>query len=94
MLQNAVNANAQKDVQRTSNNFVKKFVDYYVGGNDTISKVHAYITSNAKDFFIVDNSSKNHTYLDGVKLEPVVQTVLSHMSKIRLAKEEFVFHLF
>lgn len=81
-----------------SNNFKlgrgRKFVDYYVGGNDTISKVHAYITSNAKDFFIVDNSSKNHTYLDGVKLEPVVQTVLSHMSKIRLAKEEFVFHLF
>ena len=36
-----------------SNNFKlgrgKKFVDYYVGGNDTVSKVHAYITSNAKE---------------------------------------------
>ena len=39
----------------------KKFVDYYVGGNDTISKVHAYITTDATYYYISDNSSRNHT---------------------------------
>ena len=72
----------------------KKFVDYYVGGNDTISKVHAYITNKANQYFLVDNSSRNHTFLDGKLLEPIEQMKLSHKSKIRLAKEEFVFYLY
>lgn len=72
----------------------KKFVDYYVGGNDTISKVHAYITSKANQYFLVDNSSRNHTFLDGNVLEPIEQMRLKHKSKIRLAKEEFVFYMY
>ena len=72
----------------------KKFVDYYVGGNDTISKVHAYITNKANQYFLVDNSSRNHTFLDGKVLEPIEQMKLKHMSKIRLAKEEFVFYMY
>ena len=72
----------------------KKFVDYYVGGNDTISKVHAYITNKANQYFLVDNSSRNHTFLDGKLLKPIEQMKLNHKSKIRLAKEEFVFYLY
>ncbi|MBE5935557.1 MAG: FHA domain-containing protein [Lachnospiraceae bacterium] len=81
-----------------SNNFKlgrgRRFVDYYVGGNDTISKVHAYITSNAKEYFLVDNSSRNHTFLNGKVLEPVKQMILKHKAKIKLAKEEFTFYLY
>lgn len=72
----------------------KKFVDYYVGGNDTISKVHAYITNKANQYFLVDNSSRNHTFLDGKLLKPIEQMKLNHKSKIRLGKEEFVFYLY
>ena len=81
-----------------SNNFKlgrsKKFVDYYIGGNDTVSKVHAYITSDVKGYFLVDNSSRNHTFLDGKMLEPVKQMILGHRAKIKLAKEEFTFYLY
>ena len=56
--------------------------------------VHAYITNKANQYFLVDNSSRNHTFLDGKLLKPIEQMKLNHKSKIRLAKEEFVFYLY
>ena len=68
--------------------------DYCVGDDDTISKVHAFITKTGNQYFLVDNSSSNRTYLDGKVLEPIKENRLRHKSKFKLAKEEFVFYLY
>lgn len=72
----------------------RKNADYCVMDNDTISKVHAYIIVKANQYFIVDNASSNRTYLDGKVIKPIEENRLSHESKIKLAKEEFVFYLY
>ncbi len=72
----------------------KKNADYFMEGNDTISKVHAYITNKANQYFIVDNASSNRTFLNGKVINPIEENRLAHESKIRLAKEEFVFYLY
>lgn len=46
------------------------------------------------EVFIEDNNSKNHTYVDGVRLEPGQPPVkLAHGSKIRLGDEELEFYI-
>ena len=72
----------------------RKNADYFMEGNDTISKVHAYITNKANQYFIVDNASSNRTFLNGKVINPIEENRLAHESKIRLAKEEFVFYLY
>lgn len=63
-----------------------------ITGNRGIGRVHALLYLRNGEVFIEDNNSKNHTYVDGVKLEPGQSPVkLVHGSKIRLGDEELEF---
>jgi len=67
------------------------FVDYCVNDNMAIGRCHASISSRDNQYFIVDNNSKNHTYVDGRMVEAGKEYPLSSGVKIMLANEEFEF---
>ena len=80
-----------KDIFRIGKDAI--YADYYIK-NPAISHKHAYIIRRGEEFFIVDTDSKNHTYVDGRKIESNTETKLEHGTKICLAKEEFEFRLY
>lgn len=72
----------------------RSYVDYCVSGNATISRSHADIISRDGQYFIVDNNSTNHTYVDGDRIPSNKEIPLAHGTKIRMSDEEFEFMLF
>jgi hypothetical protein len=68
-------------------------VDFHVGGNGAISRQHAVILHKGDDYFLKDNKSTNHTYLDGRQLEPDEEALLKNNSVIRLGDEDFTFKM-
>lgn len=65
-----------------------------ITGNRGIGRVHALVYLRNGEVFIEDNNSKNHTYIDGIRLEPGQPPVkLTHGSKIRLGDEELEFYI-
>lgn len=72
----------------------KETNDYVVLGNKYIGHKHCHIITRGEEYFIVDDNSMNHTYVDGVLLEPNTEFKLSHGKIIKLANEEFEFKLF
>ena len=68
------------------------YVDFYIGDNLQIEIRHAEIIRRGQDFFIKDNNSKNHTYVNGriVVGEELVQ--LKAGDTITLANEVFEYH--
>lgn len=69
-------------------------VDYGIPENNAVSRVHAEVFKRNKDCFIVDKHSTNHTFVDGQMVQQNVESKLSEGCKVRLADEEFTFHLF
>lgn len=72
----------------------RSYVDYCISGNATVSRSHADIISRNGQFFIVDNNSTNHTFVDGQMIPSNTEVALSHGTKIRLSNEEFEFLTF
>lgn len=68
-------------------------VDYTVKGNGAISRVHAIITNKDDDYYIKDNKSTNHTFVNGKVIEEGESELLTHDCKIVLGDEEFIFKL-
>ena len=68
-------------------------VDFHVGGNGAISRQHAMILHKGDEYFLKDNKSTNHTYLDGKQLEPDEEAPLKDNSIIRLGDEDFTFKM-
>lgn len=66
-------------------------VDYTVVGNGAVSRVHAVITHKAGEYYIKDNKSTNHTYVNGEMVKDGVSEPLLQDSTIVLGDEEFVF---
>ena len=66
-------------------------VDYRVDGNGAISRQHAIITRKDDGFYIKDNKSTNHTFVNGKQLEDGEEVLLTNNAKIRLGDEEFLF---
>ena len=66
-------------------------VDYTVSGNGAISRQHAIITKKDDGYYIKDNKSTNHTYVNDVELEDGQEVLLENNSRIRLGDEEFQF---
>lgn len=68
------------------------YVDFYIGDNLQIGRSHAEIIRRGQDFFIKDNNSKNHTYVNGriVVGEELVQLKTGDI--ITLANEIFEYH--
>jgi hypothetical protein len=67
--------------------------DYSIRGNAAISRIHAIITCKDGEYYIKDNKSTNHTFVDGKSLEDNEQVLLTENAKIVLGDEEFIFKL-
>ena len=71
----------------------KGYVDYCVLNNPAVSRSHADIITENTEYYIVDMNSTNHTYVNDVIIQSNVKTKLNDGDKVRLANEDFVFHL-
>lgn len=69
----------------------KSYVDYYVE-NDAVSRTHADIVRKKDHFYVVDQDSLNHTFLEGKKLPAKKYVKLKSGQSFRLADEEFSFY--
>lgn len=71
----------------------RKYVDYWVCDNSTVSRSHADIITREKRYFIIDLNSTNKTYVDGRAIPVAKEIELFDGTKIRLSNEEFVFRI-
>jgi len=69
----------------------KRSVDYCIDDNSAVSRVHAEIIRKNDSYFIVDNHSTNHTYVDNREIKSRKEFRLTGNEKIVLADEEFLF---
>lgn len=65
--------------------------EYSIRDNKAVSRQHAVIFCNGSEYFLRDENSTNHTYLNGKMLEPEHMESLCDGDRIRLADEEFLF---
>ncbi len=68
-------------------------VDYTISGNGAVSRQHAVIIEKNGVYYIKDNKSTNHTYVNGKIIMEGVEEILTHDSMIKLGDEEFQFKL-
>lgn len=72
----------------------KSYVDYFVMNNNAVSRIHADISTKDDSYFIKDNNSTNHTFVNGTMI-PVNQNVqIFDGDSIMLANEPFEFHIY
>ncbi|MGN0436769.1 MAG: FHA domain-containing protein, partial [Wujia sp.] len=67
--------------------------DYAIEDNSAISRVHCIIVQRDGVNYIKDNGSTNHTYVNGVELEPGKEVLLKNKTIVHLGDEEFTFLL-
>lgn len=70
------------------------YVDYAILDNNTISRAHSDIIKMNKDYYIQDNNSKNHTYVNEIMLCDRQAVKLEHNCEIKLSDELFTFKLY
>lgn len=68
-------------------------VDFCVPDNNSVSRNHANIICKGGVYYIVDKNSTNYTFVNGNKINPNQEVKLNSGDKIKLADEEFEFHL-
>ena len=56
-----------------------------------ISRKHACIQCDGKDYYIIDLKSTNHTFLNGAELKPGDKQILKDGDEIIFAKERMIF---
>lgn len=66
-------------------------VDYQVTDNSSISRRHAYIVKVNGLYYLRDNKSTNHTYIDGKMIKSGTDVPLVDGNIFKLADEEFTF---
>ena len=66
--------------------------DYVISDNNYVGRVHATIINSDKKCVIIDNNSKNKTYVNSRMLMPEQQFRLYDGDVVSLATEKFVFH--
>lgn len=71
----------------------RKYVDYWVNDNSTVSRSHADILTRDKRYFIIDLNSTNKTYVDDRAIPIEKEIELFDGTRIRLSNEDFVFHI-
>lgn len=71
----------------------EKNVDYCIAGNSAVDEKHAYIVRHGKEYFVVDNGSKNHTYMNRVLIQSDEEIFLPHGAHLRFADEDFEFKM-
>ncbi len=70
------------------------YVDYVIQDNPTISRAHADIIKINNDYYLQDNNSKNHSYINEMMLSDGQAVKLEHNSEVRLSDELFIFKLY
>lgn len=71
----------------------RKYVDYWVNDNSTVSRSHADIITRKKRYFIIDLNSTNKTYVDGRAIAVEKEVELFSGTKVRLSNEDFTFEI-
>lgn len=71
----------------------KSYVDYFVSNNNSVSRSHADIITRGTRYFVYDHNSKNNTYINDKILPVKVEVEIFEGNMLRLANEEFVFHI-
>lgn len=71
----------------------KSYVDYFIGDNNTISRLHADIISRDNRYYLKDNNSTNHSYINGSMVQGNQEAELFDGAVITLSNEDFEFHL-
>lgn len=69
----------------------RRRVDYCINDNNSVSRAHAKIKVRAGRCYIADLGSTNCTYVNGSKLSPNQEVILSKGDKIKISDEEFEF---
>ena len=69
----------------------RRRVDYCISDNNSVSRAHAKLSVRAGRCYISDLGSTNCTYVNGTKLSPNQETILSKGDKIKISDEEFEF---
>ena len=64
--------------------------DYVVGENPGVSRHHSVIVTREEGIYVVDLNSTNGTYINGVRIPSMVETLLTHDAKLRLSNELFI----
>ncbi|SNU08583.1 FHA domain-containing protein [Lachnospiraceae bacterium] len=68
-------------------------VDYHISGNGAVSRQHAIILHKGESYYIKDNKSTNHTYVNNKQVEGDEEVLLNNNCTITLGDEDFVFKL-
>ncbi len=70
------------------------FNDYVIHNNNFVGHSHCHIFVKNGEYFIVDDNSKNRTYVNETPIQPGKEIKLVHGQSIKLANEEFEFKIF
>ena len=69
-------------------------VDYCIEDNPTVSDKHAYFIKHGKEYFVADNNTKGHTYLNKVEIQEYEDEVfIPHGAHVSFGTEEFEFRM-
>ena len=69
----------------------KTFVDFWIPDNTAVSHSHADILEENGSYYLRDNHSTNHTYVNGTMLPADQKKLLQDQDQIVLGNEAFVF---
>ena len=70
----------------------KTYVDFFVSGNETVSRSHADIIIRGQRCFVRDLNSKNRTFINDLPIKPDTEFELFDGDYLRLANEDFRFN--
>lgn len=70
----------------------RRRVSYCISDNTSVSRLHVIITKKNGDYYAVDQRSSNFTYVNGIQLAPLKETLLTDRSVLKISDEEFDFH--
>lgn len=70
------------------------YADYVVCDNKYVGNSHCHIIIKNGEYFVFDDNSRNHTYIDGAMIPSGCEVKIAHGQILRLANEEFEFKLF
>ena len=70
-----------------------RYVDLVIPDNRAVSRSHADILCQEDGYYVRDNNSTNHTYLNGQAVSPGQLVRLEDGARLRLADEDFEVHL-
>ena len=67
--------------------------NYCVGGNSAISRHHCDIVLREDGFYLIDQNSSNHVYVNGTMISSGMVYKIESGTVIRLADEDFLFQI-